>query len=204
MTDLNLSILMIISFFLGMLFNNLINKTLSEIKDIKAINDINNQFKELLNNLSSDKSSFVNRINNTVFINTKLEDYGDVTISYLLEKKTIAIFIEDKCIYTSDSADQLIIDSIIQTIDFKFKKEINDIVELLGFILSKEEFEKKYKIKIDNNITKNMGDIDNIIHINKKRLDMDEILDKIGRVGISNLTEEEKEFLSNFNRSNND
>ena len=44
------------------------------------------------------------------------------------------------------------------------------------------------------------SDIDKIYKKNKVMFDIDEILDKINKVGIENLTNEEKEFLNNFNR----
>jgi len=206
MEELNLIIMISLSFILGMFFNRLIKDIIDRIKKNNLIKDINTQFLQILDNISSNKSKFVNRINSTVFIKTNLSDYGDVSLVYLMDKKDIAIFRENKCIYSSESVDKELIKSIVTTIDKKYKDSINDIVEILGFTFSREEFERTFKIKVDdlNNINKptesTESDVDKIIEDNKSKFDIDEILDKISKVGIDNLSEEEKQFLNNFNQ----
>ncbi len=203
---INILELVIASFIMGMLSYRLLNIFFAKVKDINAIKDINNQFKQILSNVISNKSKFVNRINSVVFIKTNLHDYGDVNIVYLLDKRSVSIFMEDKCLYTSDFADQEVVKSIVETIDVKYEKNINDVVELLGFVFSREDFEKKFKVKIEDIKNGKMmdhqmeSDINKIIQGNNTKLDMDEILDKISKVGIENLTEEEKNFLNNFNK----
>jgi len=205
-STINILELVIASFIMGMLSYRLLNIFFAKMKDVNAIKDINNQFKQILSNVISNKSKFVNRINSVVFIKTNLHDYGDVNIVYLLDKRSVSIFMEDKCIYTSDFADKEVINSIVETIDVKYEKNINDVVELLGFIFSREDFEKKFKVKIEDIKNGKMmdhqmeSDINRIIQGNNTKLDMDEILDKISKVGIENLTEEEKNFLNNFNK----
>lgn len=211
MSDLNFGILLVISFLLGMVLYGQLYNIILKIKGNNIIKDINDQFKQILDNIlapkSANKTKFINRINSTVFIKTKLSDYGDVSIVYLLDKKSVAIFLKDKCIYTSESADREVIKSIIENIDKKYKKKINDVVEILGFVFSKDDFENRFRVKADDlkgfrmpNPMEAQSDIDNILHKNRSKLDMDEILDKITKVGIENLTPEEKSFLSNFNK----
>ena len=50
-------------------------------------------------------------------------------------------------------------------------------------------------INLDEN-----SDIQNIIKKNNNKFNIDDILDKINRVGIENLTKEEKDFLNNYNQ----
>ena len=204
MNTLSLTFIIIGTFMLGMLFNKMLSGFLDQIKRNNIIRDINGQFKQILDNIKSNKSKFVNRINTTVFIKTNLDDYGDVNLVYLMDKKDVAIFRNSKCIYSSESVDKGLIDSIVSTIDKKFEGEINDVVEILGFTFSREDFEKTFKIKVEDLKTMSVqqpeSDIDRILEENSSKFDIDEILDKINKVGIENLTTEEKEFLNNFNK----
>ena len=86
---------------------------------------------------------------------------------------------------------------------------INDVVEVLGFIFYRKDFEKNFNINIDElkekteNILKmnqDESDINKIINKNDKKFDIDEILDKINEVGIENLTKEELDFLNSQNK----
>jgi hypothetical protein len=44
------------------------------------------------------------------------------------------------------------------------------------------------------------SEIDNIVNNNETKFDIDEVLDKIGKLGIEMLSEEEKEFLDNYSK----
>jgi len=204
MNGLNLTIILSCTFLLGMLFNKLIKEVSDKVKKNLLIKDINGQFRQVLDNISTNKSKFINRINSTVFIKTKLNDYGDVSVVYLMDKKDIAIFKENKCIYSSESTDKELIKSIVTTINNKYEENINDVVEILGFTFSREDFENTFKIKVEDLKTMTQSpqpesDIDKIIESNESKFDIDEILDKISKVGMENLTDQEKNFLNNFN-----
>jgi hypothetical protein len=96
-----------------------------------------------------------------------------------------------------------LINEITKAIELKHNKDINDVVEILGFVFSREDFEKSFNVnikEIKNGVKKEESDIEKILKKNKKRFDIDEILDKISKVGIENLTEEEKQFLNNYNK----
>ena len=126
-----------------------------------------------------------------------------------MDKNDIEIFKEDKCIITSDSVNKDIVSNIVKEINYRHGYRIDDIVEVLGLIFYRPDFEKKFNINFQEikeramRLSKEMGDlsdIDKIYKNNKVMFDIDEILDKINKVGIENLTNEEKEFLNNFNR----
>jgi len=87
--------------------------------------------------------------------------------------------------------------------------KIIDVVEILGLVFYRPDFEKNFNVNFEEikeramRLSKDMGDlsdIDKIYKKNKVMFDIDEILDKINKVGIENLTNEEKEFLNNFNK----
>lgn len=181
----------IIIFLFGFSIRHLIAEYVYYFKKDKLISDINNQFREVINNILLGKSIFKKRINNKVYIDTKLEDHGNVNLIYLIDERKIGIFKNCGCIYTSEMAEKEIIESLINIIDKKFKHKINDVVEYLGSIYSREYFNNLSNIMFES-------DVDKIISENESKFNIDDILDKINEVGIDNLTEEEKNFLQNY------
>jgi hypothetical protein len=196
-------------FFFGYIFKSWSDKLTDKVNNLKEVEDKNTQYEKVYQNIINKKSRFKTRVNNTVYIGTKLPDYGRVEIVYLLDKNDIEIFKEDKCIIKSDSVGKELIDKIIKEINYRHGYRIDDIVEVLGLIFYRPDFEKKFNInfreikeramRMSREIS-DFSDIDKIYKKNKVMFDIDEILDKINKVGIENLTNEEKEFLNNFNR----
>ena len=101
------------------------------------------------------------------------------------------------------------VDKIIKEINYRHGYRIDDIVEVLGLVFYRPDFEKSFNVNFQDikeramrmgKEMSEMSDIDKIQKRNKVRFDIDEILDKINKVGIENLTNEEKEFLNNFNK----
>ena len=201
-------IAIIIGFFcLGYLFNNLLRKIIEGYNDGKYRKEITDIFQSVLDNLYTNKTSFVSRINGTVTIMTELNKIGMVNVVYLMDRRDIAIFKGDKCIYTSDPIDKSLVEEIIVGVEVFYKHEINDIVNVLGMVFSRDEFESKFKIKVED-IKKGMfghspkeevSDIEKIKRQNEVKFNIDDILDRITSVGIENLTPEEKKFLDSYN-----
>ncbi len=167
-----------------------------------------NQFLEVLSNIKFGNSQFKSRVNDTVYVSTTLSDYGDIDVIYLIDKNDIAIFQGAKCLNTSDGVDLNIINEIISSIYTIYDKKINDFVDILGFKFYREEFERSFNVKVNdlkninlfggmiNNDDKN--EIDKIKLENKKKFNLDDILDKISASGIDSLTFEERVFLDNY------
>ena len=209
-----MGVLEIVSIFgggvlIGYLFKLWSDRLTDKVNNLREIKDKNDQYEKVYQNVINKKSRFKTRVNNTVYIGTKLPDYGRVTIVYLLDKNDIVIFKEDKCIITSDLINKELVDKIIKEINYRHGYRIDDIVEVLGLIFYRPDFEKTFNVNFQDikeramRMGKEMGemsDIDKIQKRNKVRFDIDEILDKINKVGIENLTNEEKEFLNNFNK----
>lgn len=201
------NIAIIIGFFcLGYLFNNLLRKVIEGYNNGKYRKKITDIFQNVLDNLYTNKTSFVSRINNTVTIMTELNE-GIVNVVYLMDRRDIAIFKGDKCIYTSDSIDRSLVDEIIVGLDIFYKHEINDVVNIMGMVFSRDEFENKFKIKVEDMKKgmfggfpkEEMSDIEKIKRQNEVKFNIDDILDRITSVGIENLTPEEKRFLDSYN-----
>jgi hypothetical protein len=209
--EVSISIMFILSgFFIGYLFKLWSDKLSDKVKTLKEVKDKNEQYKRAYQNIINKKSRFKTRVNNTVYVSTKLPDYGKVDIVYLMDKNDIAIFKEDKCIMTSDMVSDDTIKDIITSINERHGYRISDIVEILGFVFYRPEFEKTFNVDFNEikersmRIAKQMddseSDIDKIYNENKTKFDIDEILDKISKVGMKNLTPSEIEFLNNYNK----
>lgn len=203
----NIILLVICVFVLGFYISNLFRRIYDSYIDKMDKKRINSIYLEVLENIYKNKTKFKSRLNNSVSIETEISE-GFVDILYLMDRDDIAIFKGDNCIYTSSVVDRDVIDEIIVSVNIYHKKDIDDIVNVFGFIFSKEYFEKKFNIKIVD-IKRNMNiafgndpevsDIDKIKKNNDIRYDINEILDKISSVGIENLTVSEKKFLDNYN-----
>lgn len=201
-------IAIIVGFFcLGYLFNNLLRKIVEGYKDGKYRKEITDIFQNILDNLYTNKTSFISRINGTVTIMTELNNIGMVNVVYLMDRRDIAVFKGDKCIYTSDPIDRSLVEEIVIGVEVFYKHEMNDIVNVLGMIFSRVEFENKFKIKVED-IKKGMfgdvpreemSDVEKIKRQNEVKFNIDDILDRITSVGIENLTPEEKRFLDSYN-----
>jgi hypothetical protein len=206
----NYLLILFVGVILGGLLKNWLNKLSEKITHNKLILDRNKQFKEILEKINTKKSRFKTRVNNTVYIGVKLEDHGRVTVVYFLDKKEnqLNIFKDDKLIMTCDLVDEELLGEIISSINRVHYHRIIDIVDILGLVFYREDFEKSFgisfkELKEKSNMMRAMNeesDVQKIINKNSNNLDIDDILDKINKVGIENLTEEEKKFLNNYNK----
>jgi hypothetical protein len=176
----------------------------AEEKSRKSIiGNINNQFDEILRAIKIGRSKFKSRVNSTVYIESTLSEHGSVDVVYFIDKSDIAIFKDGRCIYTSHEVEKSKIDNIVKEIIKRYKHEIENIVSILGMVFSKDEFERIFKIKFEDlNISVNeTSDIDRILEDNNNRYDIDEILDKISKGGISSLSPDEKKYLEDYSKN---
>jgi hypothetical protein len=194
--------ILVTAFIIGFLFSKALDTLKKRYRERKIAKHTSVQFKEILSNLKKNRTVFISRVNQTVMIDTKLKDYSTVSLVYLMDKKIVCIFKEEKCVYSSDTIDKELGDAIIKKIHEKYGKEINDVIEVLGVTISREELQSKMKDferfypNIDlNTEKKESSDIEKIIVENEKRFELDSILDKISIVGVEKLTKEELDFL---------
>lgn len=182
-----------------------LTKRALRIEQEKVAESKKSQFTEILSKIRKGKSKFKSRLNDMVYISLNLEEHGDIDLIYLMDKDDIAIFQETKCLYSSDGVDRSTVNEIITSIYRIYGKKINDVVEILGFVFYREEFERSFNIKAEDlkkaNLFANHNDVSEIDKIkdeNIKRFNIDEILDKISAFGIASLTIEERLFLDNY------
>lgn len=190
----------------GVKLSELIYKIRLKKQEDDILKDRTKQFDEILTKVSTGKSRFKTRVNQTSYISVKLTDHGKVNVVYLMDKKDVAIFKEDKCLYTSDLVDDDLISNIITSIENRHGWRIADVVNVLGFVFYREDFEKSFGMRFED-ISSSLGmkpqsesEIDNIVNKNETKFDIDEVLDKIGKLGIEMLSKEEREFLDNYSK----
>ena len=196
-----ISLMVIMTVFaIGMKVQDSIYKYSIDSELQKKISEKNKEFSEILENIHL--SEFKSRVNTTVYIQSKTKRHGVIDIIYMMDKLDIAIFKNENCIYTSESVDKEVLSKIIDRINFKFRSKINDVVEVLGFTFYREDFEKTFGGKFKNLKFDPLQDdeIDSIVSKNSKKLDVDEILDKISAFGVHSLTIEERLFLDNYGK----
>jgi hypothetical protein len=201
-------LLSIVTFFIGYHISTLIRKLSDKAIDDEDAKKVISIYNEILVNIYSNNTKFLSRINKSVSIETEISE-GVVNIVYLMDRDDIAIFKGEACIYSSTLVDRDIIDEMIVSIKIYHRKDIDDIINIFGFVFSKKYFETRFKVNVDD-ITRNLNialnktvedvsGLDKIKKDNSVMYDIDEILDKISLVGISNLTTLEKKFLDNYN-----
>ena len=199
-------ILLVTAFVSGILFYTILESLTKYLKSKKIIDDSSNQFKEIIKNLKTGTTNFVSRVNETIFIDTNLKDWKDVSIIYLIDKQIVCIFKDNKCLYTTEIVDETLKNKLISEICEKYKKEIDDVIEIMGTKISKSEFENRvneFKSSSMEDFNFNFdseeqdSDVDKIVSDNENKFDLDEILDKLAKNDYNRnlLSQEEIDFL---------
>ena len=198
---------LIVGVYIGVFFNRWSVNLSLKIEKMKMVKDVNELYLSILDNINNKKTKFKSRVNNTIYIGTKLPDLGKVEVVYLLDKGDVVVFKDKKCILTSELVNTDTLEQISNSINMVHYDEINDVIEILGMIFSRVDFEKTFNVNFEEMKNKmnlaqesSSSDIDKIIEENEFKFDVDSILDKISKFGIENLSPEEKNFLDNLNK----
>ena len=101
-----------------------------------------------LEKVNTKRSRFKTRINNTVYIGVKLNDFGRVDVVFFLDKKDVVIFKNEKCIMTSDLVDENLLNQLMDAIYRVHCHRIEDVVQILGLTFSREDFERSFGISV--------------------------------------------------------
>jgi hypothetical protein len=190
----------------GVIISYYYNKTKINLEQKKNIGDISLKFKEVLSNLKKGNAVFVSRINHTVIVDTRISNLDIINLVYLMDKGVLCIFKDNQCLYTTESVDVDLASELLMEINDKFNKQINDVVNIMGMTISKEEFQlkieemKKWNLNNPNALQDvdidQKSEIDEITNDNKIKFDIDEILDKINKFGLKSISEEELNYLN--------
>lgn len=176
-------------------------------------------FNLVLDNLRTNKTTFINRINDVVSISTNIKEHGDINLVYILNKKSnsISIFKDGVCLYTTNLCSESLVRDISTSIDLRYKDEIDDYVEILGMKMSRSDLskmfgmelprtiDKKIEIKFfDNSKEEEESDVlGDILSENESSFDIDEVLEKISSTGMNSLSQDELDFLKEYSDSKN-
>lgn len=188
-----------ISFILGVIGYRVFDNIKEYYRNKKEVESVNSVFDEIY--LLLDKSEFVTRVNNMATIKLDYYDIGEISIIYIIDKDDIVVMRSGEVLFTSRLASDDIIDKMIDKINELHGLYIDDVVNFYGILYSKVDFEEKFKIKLEDaisSIQEPKSDIDKIVNKNDSLFNMDDILDKISKFGISKLNEDEKNFLDNY------
>ena len=112
---------------------------------------------------------------------------NEYMIVYLLDKREVSIFKDDMCVATPGQIDPKINEKIVRYLDNHFKKDIEDIVNIDGYIISKSYYDDMINSRTSTKKKKE-----------KIELNLDDILDKISKKGIGSLTKNELNYLNKF------
>jgi hypothetical protein len=189
---------------MGFLLSSYLSARRSKKERDEYVNLVNSVYEDILDDIKN--STFINRINNTVTLNSYFDDEL-VTVMYMLDKKDIAVFKDERCIYTSESVDASIVNQLVNAIEYYHRGKINDVINVMGFMFSREYFETTFKIKADDLKRgvygpQEVSEVDKIKGDNNAKLDIDEVLDRILEVGVDKLSVEEYKFLKDYNKKN--
>lgn len=190
----------------GLIISYYYKKTKINLEQKKNIGDISLKFKEVLSNLKKGNAVFVSRINHTVIVDTRISNLDIINLVYLMDKGVLCIFKDNQCLYTTESVDVDLASELLMEINDKFNNQINDVVNIMGMTISKEEFQlkieemKKWNLNNPNALQDvdidQKSEIDEITNDNKIKFDIDEILDKISKFGLKSISEEELNYLN--------
>lgn len=196
-----LIILSIVSFLFGIIFGLLIFAKLSEWKAEKELQKVrdehNNIYLEIESLIGKRNVYFLGRFNDSISFRTTTLTFGVIDILFFFDKKDISLFKKNECIYGSSYVDKEIIKNICSKLESQFSEEIKDCVKIFGNIIDRKtisrinpgiEFPPAFPV---------------VPPVESKTFTIDDILDRIGEVGINNLDDDEKKFLEQYQKNQN-
>lgn len=191
-------------FFIGTAFGLFIAFSVilisSQLKLRKSKKEYTAVYTEVRNSIGTNYMRFNNRVNNTVVFKVRTQSYGSFDLILFLDKNEINLLKNNNLIYTSNMfieksklVDQNLIDDIIYEVDSEYP-EMNDVIQIQGNLIDRMSFEKmkdEHRKIYTNSYNENKFDNDP----KEKKFNLDDILDKINKVGLKGLSSEELQYL---------
>lgn len=180
-------------FILGLLFGFISFMQFSKWESNKQIQKIKDEhdmiYSEIEKLIGTKSVVFLGRYNDNITFRIMTVKEGVVDMIFFFDKKDVSLFKKNDCIYGTHYANRETINSICLKLEKHFSKEINDCVKIMGNIIDRKtvsklnpgvEFPPAFPKEPDRIFT------------------IDDILDRISEVGLNNLTDEEKNFLNQY------
>jgi len=184
-------------FILGMvlLYNILYNDGFK-----KSMADIN-EYSVYLKKLEEDKTRFLKRIGDTVYIEYGIEKFIIITIANDKFESIFALKDDKTDTHTSQHSGFLfnyINKTILLKTFVKYNDKIFNTKEYGGSVVDSKTYDlMEYMVELtkESVINKKNKQINDQNNVKFKHFDIDEILDRINKVGYEKLSDEEKDFL---------
>ena len=203
----------ILGIMFGVLFGVKYVHSVTNKKNREEKEKVGRKFLESYVQISTGKSWFKSRTMNTCYLKLNIPSEGDIELLYLIDKKDLAIVKNNEIIYTTQIVDKTIVSETIDIIELFFKEEINNTINVFGLLFYKKTFENAFGEKLDSfedlivkmyergKTVSSQDPMQNIVKGNVDKHDIDEILDKISKKGITSLSAGEKEYLNYYSNN---
>jgi hypothetical protein len=187
-------IILAFGFYIGVQFTSLFIKYSLDKEKKKYKEKLESIFKEVSDNVTSRKTKFLYRINNTVRFETTTKSLGLITVYFYINKTEVLIFKDDEALYTSKELDSSIVSELGYLLKISFSNEIHDTVNVFGTVYSRKYFIDTFKVSLEDMEYYEESESKTV----EENYDVDTILDKINLVGYEKLSVNEKEFLKKY------
>jgi len=159
----------------------------------KLKDEQNSIYNEIVNLIGTSSVKFLSRYNDTLTFRVVTTSKGKVDMIVFLDKKDLGLFSKGDCILSTEYTDKEIIDSICQKLEESYDRDLKDCVNIMGNIV-----DRKTMTRINPNITfpPAFPEV-----VEEPTFTIDDILDRINQVGMVNLTDVEKRFLEQYQKS---
>ena len=185
---------MIVGFLLGCLFMLGIIRLEGYLQLEKLKDEQNSVYNEIIDLIGTKSMKFIARYNNNVTFRVSTKSKGVVDMIVFFDKKDLGLFDKGDCVLTTQNADRKIITDICQKLEDTYEKDLKDCVQIMGNIV-----DRKTISRLNPNI--NFPSAFPEERIEEPQFTIDDILDRINQVGMDKLTQDEKNFLDQYQKN---
>ena len=137
---------------------------------------------------------FSSRYNNTVTFLVSTTFKGKVDLVFFLDKSDFRILSKGEFILGTEHADKKIIEDLCLKLEESYDKDLKDCVKVMGHIVDR----KTVKL-VNPNVTFPPAFPED--EVEESNFTIDGVLDRITQVGMENLTDDEKRFLEQYQKT---
>ena len=189
----------LLGFLVGGRFTHWYIEHLDSKERLKTTTETEGIFNEVLSSIGTKFVSFHTRLNENLIFKVNLVSVGVVDMVLNMNKSDLIIIFPNKTYSSYYISDKIRLD-IIDNLKYYYSVEYDDCITFNGNVIDKKTISRITGNLVDKSISESV--IDPLFSKKVENdLDIDDILDKINRVGIDNLTIEEKKFLNSYGKN---
>jgi hypothetical protein len=185
-------------FIFGIAVNYFFNYFNLLFKKSRALSEKVEYFKYIIKTFENGVTKFKYRIDNNVFISSSIPFIGKVDILYQIDKWEIFIIKDNKVISSSIGLKNKMIEDLILLINKNYYFELNDNINVGGYKISKSYIDSVLNNANMSNTIEQVNKTPENESMRAIDLDIDDILDKISKMGLNSLTPGELMFLKKY------